>query len=131
MLKTISNIIYLSLITFFLIFFSTVLIFFFFGRDLPNLDKLSYYQPRLVSKIYTAEGNFLEDYSNENRVFTKYDEIPTKLIECFLVSEDINFYNHIGIDYKGIVRAFLKNIKNTLRKPRRPKKKNYEKPRNN
>ena len=83
MLKTISNIIYLSLITFFLIFFSIIFIFFFFGRDLPNLDKLSYYKPRLVSKIYTAEGNFLEDYSNENRVFTQYDEIPIDLIECY------------------------------------------------
>ncbi len=114
MLKNISNIIYLSLITFFLTFFSIIFIFFFFGRDLPNLDKLSYYQPRLVSKIYTAEGNFLEDYSNENRVFTKYDEIPIDLIECFLVSEDINFFNHIGIDYKGIARAFLKNISNTF-----------------
>ena len=114
MLKTISNIIYLSLIIFFIIFFSIIFIFFFFGRDLPNLDKLSYYQPRLVSKIYTAEGNFLEDYSNENRVFTKYEEIPTDLIECFLVSEDINFFNHIGIDYKGIARAFLKNVSNTF-----------------
>ena len=85
-----------------------------FGKDLPNFDKLSYYQPRLVSKIFTSNGNFLEDYSNENRIFAKYEEIPTELINCFLVSEDVNFYNHIGIDIKGILRAFLKNVLKTF-----------------
>ncbi len=85
-----------------------------FGKDLPSFDKLSYYQPRLVSKIFTSNGNFLEDYSNENRIFAKYEEIPTELINCFLVSEDVNFYNHVGIDIKGIFRAFLKNVLKTF-----------------
>ena len=79
---------------------------------MPNFDKLSYYQPRLVSKIFTTNGNFLEDYSNENRIFINYNQIPRELINCFLVSEDINFYNHFGVDFRGIVRAFFKNISN-------------------
>ena len=95
-------------------FLSFIFIAYMFGKDLPNFDKLSYYQPRLVSKIFTSSGNFLEDYSNENRIFAKYEEIPTELINCFLVSEDVNFYNHIGIDVKGILRAFLKNILKTF-----------------
>ena len=95
-------------------FLSLIFIAYMFGKDLPNFDKLSYYQPRLVSKIYTSNGNFLEDYSNENRIFAKYEEIPTELINCFLVSEDVNFYNHIGIDVKGIFRAFLKNVMKTF-----------------
>ena len=41
----------------------------------PNFDKLSYYQPRLVSKIFTTNGNFLEDYSNENRIFITPEKI--------------------------------------------------------
>ena len=90
-------------------FLSLIFIAYMFGKDLPNFDKLSYYQPRLVSKIFTSNGNFLEDYSNENRIFAKYEEIPTELINCFLVSEDVNFYNHIGIDFKGIFRALAKN----------------------
>ena len=95
-------------------FLSLIFIAYMFGKDLPNFDKLSYYQPRLVSKIFTSNGNFLEDYSNENRIFAKYEEIPTELINCFLVSEDVNFYNHIGIDIKGILRAFLKNVLKTF-----------------
>ena len=94
--------------------FAIVFIFFIFGKDLPNFDKLSYYQPRLVSKIFTTNGNFLEDYSNENRIFINYNQIPRELINCFLVSEDINFYNHFGVDFKGIARAFFKNMSNIL-----------------
>ena len=108
MFKNLLNFLYLALIGLFGLFFIVVFIFYFFGKDLPSFDKLSYYQPRLVSKIFTSNGNFLEDYSTENRVFSSYDEIPKELINCFLVSEDINFFNHIGIDFKGIARAFYK-----------------------
>ena len=114
MFKNLLSLIYIALIGFFSLFFVIIFVFYFFGKDLPSFDKLSYYQPRLVSKIFTSNGNFLEDYSTENRVFSKYEEIPDELINCFLVSEDINFFSHIGIDYKGIVRAFLKNILKTF-----------------
>ena len=114
MLKNLLNIFYLGLIAFFGLFFALVFVFYFYGKDLPSFDKLSYYQPRLVSKIFTSNGNFLEDYSTENRVFSSYEEIPKELINCFLVSEDINFYSHIGIDYRGIARAFYKNILKTF-----------------
>ena len=114
MIRNLLNIFYLALIALFSFFFVIVFVFYFFGKDLPSFDKLSYYQPRLVSKIFTSNGNFLEDYSTENRVFSSYDEIPEELINCFLVSEDINFFKHIGIDYKGILRAFLKNILKTF-----------------
>ena len=111
MLKIITNTLMLFLIGVISSFLVLIFVIYIFGKDLPNFDKLSYYQPRLVSKIYTSNGNFLEDYSNENRIFARYEEIPTELINCFLVSEDINFYNHIGIDAKGIFRAFIKNLK--------------------
>ena len=114
MIKKLINLVNFLLITILGTFFVVVFIFYFFGKDLPSFEKLSYYKPRLVSKIYTSNGNFLEDYSNENRVFISYEDIPKELINCFLVSEDINFYNHVGIDYKAILRAFLKNISSTF-----------------
>ena len=72
MFKNLLNFLYLALIGLFGLFFIVVFIFYFFGKDLPSFDKLSYYQPRLVSKIFTSNGNFLEDYSTENRVFSSY-----------------------------------------------------------
>ena len=82
-MKILTNLILLSLTAIITIFLVAIFIIFIFGKDLPNFDKLSFYQPRLVSKIYTSNGNFLEDYSNENRIFAKYEEIPTELINCF------------------------------------------------
>ena len=58
MLKNLLNILYLGLITLFGLFFVLVFVFYFYGKDLPSFDKLSYYQPRLVSKIFTSNGNF-------------------------------------------------------------------------
>ncbi|MFL2661587.1 MAG: transglycosylase domain-containing protein, partial [Alphaproteobacteria bacterium] len=113
-MKILTNFILLSLTAIITIFLVGVFIIYIFGKDLPNFDKLSFYQPRLVSKIYTSNGNFLEDYSNENRIFAKYEEIPTELINCFLVSEDVNFFIHHGIDLKGISRALIKNILKTF-----------------
>ena len=64
-------------------FLFLIFIAYMFGKNLPNFDKLSYYQPRLVSKIFTSNGNFLEDYSNENRIFTKYEEITDIVCKLF------------------------------------------------
>ncbi len=114
MVKHLKNFFMLFLIGLILIFLTFILVIYMYGKNLPNFDKLSYYQPRLVSKIFTSNGNFLEDYSNENRIFVKYEEIPTELINCFLVSEDVNFFNHKGIDTKAIIRAFIKNILKTF-----------------
>ena len=88
--------------------FAIVFGFFIYGKDLPNFDKLSYYQPRLVSKIFTTNGNFLEDYSNENRIFINYNQIPRELINCFLVSEDINFTIIFELISKALRELFLK-----------------------
>ena len=114
MIRYLRNFLMLVLIGIISFFLVLIFVVYMFGKDLPNFDKLSFYQPRLVSKIFTSNGNFLEDYSNENRIFARYDEIPTELINCFLVSEDVNFFSHVGIDAKGIFRAFLKNILKTF-----------------
>ena len=93
-----------------IIFLFTIL--WYFGKDLPNFEKLENYEPPVVSRIYAADGNFLEEYSRENRIFSSYEQIPKQLINCFLVAEDRNFFTHYGFDLKGILRAFLKNSSN-------------------
>ncbi len=98
------------------IFIFTIL--WYFGKDLPNFEKLENYEPPVVSRIYAADGNFLEEYSRENRIFSSYEQIPKQLINCFLVAEDRNFFTHYGFDLKGILRAFLKNASNIFNNKR-------------
>ena len=48
----------------------------------------------------------------EKRLFVPFESIPEKVINSFLSAEDKNFFNHPGVDAKGILRAIIKNIKN-------------------
>ena len=117
-MKNLLNIFNFLLITIISLFIFIISLFWFYGRDLPDFKELSDYEPPIVSRIFASDGNFLEEYSRENRVFSSFDQIPEQLINCFLVAEDKNFYNHIGFDLKGIVRAAMKNIINSLNNKR-------------
>lgn len=90
-----------------------------FGRDLPDYNQLANYEPPVVSRIYAGDGSLLKEYAREKRLFVPINTIPPKVIQAFLSAEDQNFYTHIGIDFKGLLRAVLVNVKNVVTK-RRP-----------
>ena len=82
----------------------------FSGDELANLSDagsgqaipLIRLEPKLIGKIYPDQ--------HEDRVLVAYDDIPPQLIDALVAVEDRNFYQHIGIDVKGILRAALANI---------------------
>ena len=88
--------------------------FFYFSSGLPDYKKLSNYQPPISSRVYSKEGSLIAEYALEKRLFVPYDSIPNKVINSFLSAEDKNFFNHPGVDAKGILRATINNIKNIL-----------------
>ena len=102
----------------FIILFFAILIFFvfstlwYFSVGLPDYKKLSNYQPPISSRVYSEDGKLIAEYAIEKRLFVPFDSIPTTIINSFLSAEDKNFFNHPGIDAKGILRAFINNIKN-------------------
>ncbi len=98
----------LAIICFFFVF-STL---WYFSIGLPDYKKLSDYQPPISSRVYSNDGKLIAEYAIEKRLFIPYESIPKKVINSFLSAEDKNFFNHPGIDAKGIVRATLKNLKN-------------------
>ena len=102
----------------FLSFFSVLLILWFFALDLPNYRFLENYKPPVSTKVYSASGNLIANFSTENRTFVSIDSIPKNVINAFLSAEDKNFFAHPGIDAKGITRAVFKNIKNFILKQR-------------
>ena len=108
------NLINIFLIGVILSFLTALSLFIYFGRDLPDFEVLTTYEPPVVSKIFAADGNFLEEYSRENRVYTNFENIPTELINSFIVAEDKNFFSHKGFDLKGILRASIKNTLNVF-----------------
>lgn len=81
-----------------------------YSADLPNYEQLKSYTPLITTRLYTADGKLLTEYSKEKRVFVPISQIPKHLIDAFLAAEDANFYKHSGIDPVAIVRAAIKNV---------------------
>ena len=107
---SIKAIIIIVISVFFLIFSA----FLYFSSGLPDYKKLANYQPPISSRVYSNNGKLVAEYAIEKRLFVPYDSIPTKVINAFLSAEDKNFFDHPGVDAKGILRATINNIKNIL-----------------
>lgn len=79
-------------------------------RSLPSVQSLKNYRPPLVSTMYAADGSLMGEFYAERRYLVPLEKIPPHLIKAFLAAEDVRFYEHVGVDPMGIMRAFLKNI---------------------
>lgn len=73
--------------------------------NLPELNSVTDYQPKLPLRIYSAEGRLLGEYGDERRRFTPIADIPQVLQDAVLSIEDARFYEHSGVDYLGVIRA--------------------------
>ena len=89
-----------------------------FSNNLPDYKYLKNYKAPVSSKIYSGSGELIQDFSSEKRIFIPYNSIPKKVINSFLSAEDKNFFEHPGIDAKGVLRAVIKNISNILNSKR-------------
>ncbi len=82
-----------------------------YSRELPAVEKLEGYSPSLITKIYDIRGELISELFVERRVVLPLSEIPVDFQRAVLATEDDNFYKHWGIDIKGILRAFLINLR--------------------
>ena len=83
-----------------------------FSNKLPDYKFLKSYKPPVSSKVYSGDGELVNDFSTEKRIFVPYDAISAKVVNSFLSAEDKNFYSHPGVDAKGVLRAIVNNISN-------------------
>ena len=75
-------------------------------------EKIIYYNPPLSARFYDRNGNLIAvKYKNENRFYVKYDDIPGRVIETLIATEDTSFFEHEGINFNAILRALIKDIK--------------------
>ncbi|MDR0563557.1 MAG: transglycosylase domain-containing protein, partial [Azoarcus sp.] len=78
--------------------------------NLPSLDALTDYKPKVPMRVYTADGHLISEFGEERRNVVKIKDVPQHLLQALLAAEDENFYKHIGIDFIGLARAFIKNM---------------------
>ena len=86
-------------------------VFYMYGRDLPSYEVLSQYAPKTISRIYSGEGNIIDEFAIERRLFTPAEEIPDIVKQAFVSAEDKNFYSHSGFDARGMAAAFVDAVK--------------------
>jgi penicillin-binding protein 1A len=79
--------------------------------DLPNIASLQDYRPRLTTKVFSEEGEIIGEFFIEKRELVPMEDVPAVLHDAIIAAEDSNFYKHEGLDFFGIVRAMLKNIR--------------------
>ena len=96
------------------VFFVSFSALWYFSSGLPDYKKLESYEPPVSSRVYAKDGTLIAEYAIEKRFFIPYDSIPEKVINAFLAAEDKNFFDHPGIDPKGIIRAVINNFKNII-----------------
>lgn len=80
-------------------------------RDLPQIRMLEGYSPQAVSRIYSSDNVLLAELYAERRDPISIDRIPDTLTTALITTEDRQFYQHSGMDLKGIARAVITNIR--------------------
>lgn len=107
----------IGLFLFLLVFVGFASLFLYYAKDLPRPERLGEVAFAKPSKIYDRTGEVLlyELYGKEKREFASLAEIPRELKQAVLATEDQHFYSHFGLDWRGVGRAILVNLK--LRAP--------------
>jgi len=80
-------------------------------ENLPPISELEEFEPNIVTYIYSDEEEVIGEFAIEKRVEIPYEKIPETLIKAIIATEDPRFYNHRGIDLRGILRALKEDIK--------------------
>jgi len=95
----------LGLITLFGTFYAVSIDAFGLFGGLPSLKSLERPDPDLSSELISADGELLGKYYRSNRTPVSYHELSPQLIQTLMVTEDLRFTQHSGIDLKGLIRA--------------------------
>jgi penicillin-binding protein 1A len=78
--------------------------------NLPSLDALTDYRPKVPLRIYTADHVLIGEFGEERRRIVRFNEIPDVMKKAVLAIEDYRFYEHGGVDLTGILRAGIANF---------------------
>lgn len=78
--------------------------------NLPDISDLADYRPKLPLRVFSSEGILIGEFGEERRNLTPIATIPKVMKDAVLAAEDARFYDHGGVDYKGLVRAGLANM---------------------
>lgn len=79
-------------------------------KDLPAIDILKDYRPSVITTVYSRDHDVIDEFYVEDRKIIHINDLPRHVILAFVAAEDARFFEHEGLDFKSIGRAFVKNM---------------------
>jgi len=79
-------------------------------RQLPSVEALRDYRPQVPLRVFTRDDVLIGEFGTEHREFIPIERMPKLMSDALLAAEDDQFYNHVGVDIPGLIRAALANI---------------------
>ena len=75
--------------------------------NLPSIEAVTDYRPKLPLRVYTLEGNVIGEFGEEKRSFVRVQDFPMLMKQAVIAAEDERFYEHPGVDVIGLARAAM------------------------
>jgi penicillin-binding protein 1A len=107
--KILKILIAVSLFCAFVAVLTGAILWYVWSSNLPYIGSLRNYNPPLITEIYSDNGEVIGRFWDEKRIVVSLDQLPKHLIQAFIAAEDSRFYQHEGVDFLSIIRAFIKN----------------------
>ena len=82
----------------------------FANERLPSIETLTDYRPKLPLRVFTADGQLIGEFGEERRSVVRIGEVPAVMRNAVLAAEDSRFFEHVGVDPIGILRAAVTNL---------------------
>jgi penicillin-binding protein 1A len=73
--------------------------------DLPEIDNLRDTRLQVPLKVLSSDGRLIAEFGEKRRNPLTYEQIPERMVQAILAAEDANYFDHPGVDYRGLLRA--------------------------
>ncbi len=82
-----------------------------FSQELPDAESIQGVQLKVPLRVYSADNLLISEFGDERRKPIAFEDTPQSLVDAVLASEDDGFYEHSGVDFKGLFRAAISNFR--------------------
>jgi len=80
------------------------------SSNLPYIGSLEEYRPPIISQVFSDDGELIARFWEEKRIVVPLEDCPPHLVHAFVAAEDARFFEHEGVDFQSITRAFINNL---------------------
>ncbi len=84
--------------------------YFYFAPQIPSIDGIREIRFQVPLRVYTRDGQLIQEFGEKRRVPVRYQELPERMIQAFLAAEDDRYFEHHGVDYQGLLAAVFEVV---------------------